>query len=940
VTQTQAEERFVHRGHVAVAGFFYANREENWTRSDILARYVSGTRVFRHQGTLLVIFPQVQRAAVMECPATPLVWQKNWLTALPLEETDSSPPGLPVSLAYAGNVEGSALDKSHEEDPAAWVDLRDFSKEDGKSLRPPPRPPQQAIAKGETNIRNMLGAIGREHPEQKELVKALRSSGARRPQGPRVGATLAAAGIGILARISSLISTRFRRSGTPQLPGEPPVAPRNQPSSHSPSLLDRFSNYLKTSLWKSRMGQWLGQQHSKYLEELFNLLNQGSFEEALRRAIPAHNRSSGGQAAPPVLPFGRRDHLELGAAQGSGGTLGLEEALYAQLRAAYRRAFEQLKAHQRHNEAAYVLSELLQENEEAVNYLEVNGCIEKAAQLAEARDLSAGLIVRLWFRAGNRERAMAIAKRDGAFEDALLRLKEHPKDAEAFRLAWASHLADAGNFASAIQIASPLPEAKAIVRKWIDLGLEQGGSAGASALVQFCRLYPEHFSDVREHALALLTNQERFDSAALETMARQLLKVSPPNRAVRTLSRSLFRATLRDRGLGLNSIERSTLRDLARLGDDGALAADLPQLTATDELPRLINRSTPVTQEVSANDTGSSPIHDAVMLGGGRYLIAKGDSGVFLYNRGHRVVRHFDLPATKLIVSDQSDRVLALRQRGELTVVFQIAPASGTGRMWTEMKLDSYALTFDGSSWYVAFGGFVHALDLSNPSQKSLWRSGNTESNIVGISRTPHRLLFSTGNGECWEHDLNPHRLRRRHQSPGLPILGGATHDVWFGRGDTPSDTHEGDDELFNTTGDARPDVEIANWSEGDEGDFEDDRDEDFEEDEERTSSPLFLELRRDDRRSLTLGAENEASQFTVQDSDDIWIIVSYANEGSQVLVLTDRAELKARMRVTLKDTGWATARLSEGSLIISDQRGRLLAFELGAGTRLFSERL
>lgn len=61
---------------------------------------------------------------------------------------------------------------------------------------------------------------------------------------------------------------------------------------------------------------------------------------------------------------------------------GFGQDLYAELRALYRAAFQRLDAQGRIEQAAFVLAELLQANEEAVSYLERHGRLRLAAEMA------------------------------------------------------------------------------------------------------------------------------------------------------------------------------------------------------------------------------------------------------------------------------------------------------------------------------------------------------------------------------------------------------------------------------------------------------------------------------------------------------------------------------------------------------------------------------
>jgi hypothetical protein len=131
-------------------------------------------------------------------------------------------------------------------------------------------------------------------------------------------------------------------------------------------------------------------------------------------------------------------------------------------------------------------------------------------------------------------------------------------------------------------------------------------------------------------------------------------------------------------------------------------------------------------------------------LSKGRYVVAKGDAGVFLYSRIQELLHHFDVPADRLVVSDHGDRILAVAARGEISTVAQLDLATRRARHWRNLELSQFAPTFDGSTWYVAKGSFVHALDLQSNMERSLWRSGSAAAAISALSRDTTHLSFST----------------------------------------------------------------------------------------------------------------------------------------------------------------------------------------------------
>src|SRR5262249_34949773 len=158
-------------------------------------------------------------------------------------------------------------------------------------------------------------------------------------------------------------------------------------------------------------------------------------------------------------------------------------------------------------------------NEEAVAFLERHRRLRLAAEIAEARGLPIGLVVRQWFLAGERDRAVLLARRFGAFADAVARL-ERGGERTALRLLWAESRARAGSFAAAVDVAWPIAEARALAALWIDRAIEQGGASGARMLARKLELFPETFGEVLDRALLLAEDDE--DPDALHAFAEGL----------------------------------------------------------------------------------------------------------------------------------------------------------------------------------------------------------------------------------------------------------------------------------------------------------------------------------------------------------------------------------------------------------------------------------
>lgn len=152
-------------------------------------------------------------------------------------------------------------------------------------------------------------------------------------------------------------------------------------------------------------------------------------------------------------------------------------------------------------------------------------------------------MVRQWFLAGDRERAIEIARRWGAFADAVLRLERSGKsaDAVALRLLWADRLASAGDYAAAVDAVWPVVEARDRARVWMERAIEQGGPTAARMLVRQLVL-GEAFAEVRRRAVPLLEADDREGSASRQALDVALLPngqivVAAGEAGVRLLSR-------------------------------------------------------------------------------------------------------------------------------------------------------------------------------------------------------------------------------------------------------------------------------------------------------------------------------------------------------------------------------------------------------------------
>ena len=161
----------------------------------------------------------------------------------------------------------------------------------------------------------------------------------------------------------------------------------------------------------------------------------------------------------------------------------LGDDLESHLRRLYRQAFERLAREGRIDEAVFVLAELLQARREALDYLEAHQRHAQAAELALAWDQPADLIVRLHCLAGDWRRAVAVARRDGAFANAVLQLeKKWPDAAHRLRGEWGEALAQQGDWLAAVNAVWPVQALRAQALAWLQAAESAEGRTGRAGI--------------------------------------------------------------------------------------------------------------------------------------------------------------------------------------------------------------------------------------------------------------------------------------------------------------------------------------------------------------------------------------------------------------------------------------------------------------------------
>ena len=677
----------IHVGSVECAGFLLDVEllGEARVRERIIERWRPGTRVHRSALGVVVRSPQASRTMTTSAIGLPLASRssgsKTLLCSAPLADEELG--ALDAEDGDVVVVRGGAIRVLHDRDMkpidvAAWLALPAIRVAAVEPLGQPAEAVALALAPVADSRALFEPVIGETPPDIRAMREAIARQEGKPGHPPAWFSRFVTVARGVLREVRR-VATRRKLVVTPATPGV--------------SWLDRISAAIRSAfaraLLRSKLGEVFARKQAEYVGETLEMLERGDYEEALRRAIPLGSATE--RPAPPTLGLPSRRHdLAISPTTTRASSSVVIDA-HEILRRAYRAAFERLVKQRRIDEAAFVLAELLHADEEAVSFLETHGRLVLAAQIAEARGMSPDLVVRQWFVAGDRHRAITLAKVHGAFHGAVARLEHsgRAEEANALRLLWADALADKGEYAGAVTIAWPLAEAQPTIRRWIHLGMAQGGETGATMVARHLLLERDVTSELRAAVLEVLEDASDEGPYRRAAFARALAAAKQPSDGVRTFARAAMRALFADAPRDGLEAELAGLRKLA---DDGALRADEPRV------PRPVRRAFELTKPRVAPPArmGLSQVHDAAVGTRGRIILALGELGVRVIDKDQRVVAAFTEPAHALAVSDSLDRVIGLGARGGVARLARIDVTRRLSERWCDVRVRMVDKTFDG----------------------------------------------------------------------------------------------------------------------------------------------------------------------------------------------------------------------------------------------------
>ena len=532
----------------------------------------------------------------------------------------------------------------------------------------------------------------------------------------------------------------------------------------------------------------VGRRHRKYLEDLERKFTSGDFGEALRHALPIGGQGGGGLDL--RVPT-RRDELRLSGGSSGGGSTPYGMSIQQHLSKMYRQAAKELEENGRIDEAAFVLSELLNSPGETVLLLERHKRYRTAAELAEARELLPEIVIRLWWLAGDKVRAVALARKLSAFEQVIKQLDDKdPEAASQFRLLWVDVLEKSGNFHGAISVGWTDPQIRPLLLNPIRKGIAAGDDWALGLQAYLVALQPSE--ENRSAFIEALTDPDSNEHARVFAAQALVEAVGTDPVADRQVCSEALRALVE------NPVQTtSAFRSLEVIGQraDPLVKADTPKpvRSAKPSDTVVVPRLRP----------GVRSVGDVVALSNGTVLVALGEAGVRLVTADGRTAAEWSTPCHALVASDHDKGALVLTVRQGVVDVHILDLTSRKMRHYGPIETSLWAQSFDGGTWVSRdSNGRLAFYDMLTESPTVVWRELDEGSVCHALQRSPEALaamvvlppdpiLRPNGLQQVWQWEMARRRLDDRSNITLPPDMSSfvmlASGDLIVSRGDLPA---------------------------------------------------------------------------------------------------------------------------------------------------------
>lgn len=748
------------RGHGPIAGLclLRAYADEVTQQRRLLQCWRPGSRVWRWPEVDVVLWSEetfADREALHGLSLRQL-GPELW-TSAPIPKAWAAQMQRGLWLVLGGQPRCFDLQQAARVDLATWIDLADYPRLLlDPSLQPAEVPSLPDFA-GQ-GLCALMPDLPEPSAKQQAWLQQFSKSAASRPSGWQ---SVAFGVVGIFGALGAILfrSDRQALAHAERHDGSRADTKsekhRQDAANPGPGWPQRLASAL---IERFRLSRLMGPMQAAFVARMIQMFESGNLGEALRHALPLSQSGPPNQLNGLWLP-GPRATLELGQRYHTSVNLDLPEMLRLRLRALYRQAFEQLDRRGETDRAVYVLAELLDNKREALDYLEKHGRLKQAAELALKWEVDVAIQIRLLWLAGERTRAILIARRAGAFAEVLAILEaERSPHCEAVRAEFAQYLADRGDLVLAIEQAWSVPAMREQAAIWL-LQAEAGSQVQLAESLVLRALLGEAVLRQRESALRDVCEAVGHRATRVH-LARALLARKSQRDALMPIARWLYPRVLADGMDGSGELTLAQLDSLQQLARDPLLAADLPKLQLRRRPPGPALDNGFATLDLSTLRQGYQAALDIACVSADHYLIALGESGVVLVGPTGQRRAHFNVPASTLAVAEAGHLALAMIRRADAWRLTRIDLQRHRWQDYGRLEFNHFNPVIRGVSFTIVDRKRILVLDAARDAQTVLWHVSDLPGLVVDAQFGPKSELFllqAQAGFERW-HYLLPHR--------------------------------------------------------------------------------------------------------------------------------------------------------------------------------------
>lgn len=536
-----------------------------------------------------------------------------------------------------------------------------------------------------------------------------------------------------------------------------------------PRLLEGIMGWLR---WHTPLGNGLRGAFSQRINQVEKLIQRGDIDAALRLALRL-GRNDGQHKPksrfPASLPSARaRLDFTIGDDSYSSPLLGGSDFFAISYR--YRELAEQLEKQGDHRRAAYIHSQLLSDHRRAVEVLEAGGLFAEAARLSLDSHQEAAMSIRLLYKSGERDAALALARRTGCFEQLADDSRGKDPEYHAYVIkAWTDMLLATGQPLRALQVTDALaadtdPDRALIAtrRQWLAAALQVEGHEGFGGELAARGLLAARWGDdlavdgigafpamprvegnapwpaLIEWLQTLLRGESEEARRILLELMAALVRLANARHAEQqrfwegpapVVLEAFARALLAQASDGLTRADLDALQRMLRFADQRVLAADIEKLRKLHVATRN-DGNWPVPPP-----DGDRPVaRCACLLAGGNLLVWRESGQLQLLDRHGALLHQANLrDVVALVPVGTSPNVLIVQsQRDGSRLLTRFASHARAFHPIGRVALVAHHDITTEGEWLVQIGGEIGALDLAklcaaSPTVSFLWSCALTD---------------------------------------------------------------------------------------------------------------------------------------------------------------------------------------------------------------------